>query len=484
MVSDGYAFLVEMLFDASRAGCRIGEVPIIFVERRQGQSKLSSGVLLESLHHALAARVPRTAELTCVARRRDGHDVVPAVSGRQRRHVHGADRQRARRARPRDPHRRAVASVDHARTRVEDGVHFHFFKYAPVPALNVFGYAQGMHADVQAARARRGRPRRWRWPPAGFKAMRVAQKRRATIMHGHWVVPGGAIAALARPALPLVVSLHGSDVFVAERVAPATRRRAAACSVAPASVTACSDDLARARHRARRRARSHGGHSLRRRHGAVRTRCRSARAELPGPTWRAGDRSPLIFTAGRLVRKKGFEYLIDALPLRRWRGRAGPGDRRERAISPASSRARAPAAGVADRVRFLGDLPQDQVGRWFAAADVAVVPSVRDDSGNVDGLPNTVHGSAGVGHAARRHAGRRHRRGRRGRPDRPDRRRTRARRALAAAIASLLRDPSRRARAWRAGRDGWSRRVTAGTRVAARFEAAYDRALAFNSLGR
>ena len=49
MVSDGYAFLVEMLFDAHNRGCRIGEVPIVFVERRQGQSKLSSGVLFESV---------------------------------------------------------------------------------------------------------------------------------------------------------------------------------------------------------------------------------------------------------------------------------------------------------------------------------------------------------------------------------------------------------------------------------------------------
>ena len=49
MVSDGYAFLVEMLYDASRNGCRIAEVPIIFVERRQGQSKLSSNVIAESI---------------------------------------------------------------------------------------------------------------------------------------------------------------------------------------------------------------------------------------------------------------------------------------------------------------------------------------------------------------------------------------------------------------------------------------------------
>jgi dolichol-phosphate mannosyltransferase len=49
MVSDGYSFLVEMLFEAKRRGLRIGEVPIIFIERRQGQSKLSSNVLIESL---------------------------------------------------------------------------------------------------------------------------------------------------------------------------------------------------------------------------------------------------------------------------------------------------------------------------------------------------------------------------------------------------------------------------------------------------
>jgi dolichol-phosphate mannosyltransferase len=49
MVSDGYAFLVEMLYEAKLRGFRIGEVPIIFVERRLGQSKLSSNVLVESL---------------------------------------------------------------------------------------------------------------------------------------------------------------------------------------------------------------------------------------------------------------------------------------------------------------------------------------------------------------------------------------------------------------------------------------------------
>jgi dolichol-phosphate mannosyltransferase len=47
-ISDGYSFLVEMLFVASRRGFTIAEVPITFVERRLGESKLSRAVIIES----------------------------------------------------------------------------------------------------------------------------------------------------------------------------------------------------------------------------------------------------------------------------------------------------------------------------------------------------------------------------------------------------------------------------------------------------
>ena len=63
LVSNGYAFQVETLFEAARRGFRIGEVPICFVERRHGRSKLSSGMFLESalmpwrlLTHGLARK--------------------------------------------------------------------------------------------------------------------------------------------------------------------------------------------------------------------------------------------------------------------------------------------------------------------------------------------------------------------------------------------------------------------------------------------
>jgi dolichol-phosphate mannosyltransferase len=47
--ASGYAFLTEMLFEAEQHGCRVGEVPIVFVERQEGYSKVSQKVLWESL---------------------------------------------------------------------------------------------------------------------------------------------------------------------------------------------------------------------------------------------------------------------------------------------------------------------------------------------------------------------------------------------------------------------------------------------------
>lgn len=47
--SDGYAFQIEMNFRCWRKGYRMREIPIIFVDRRSGTSKLSRGVINEAV---------------------------------------------------------------------------------------------------------------------------------------------------------------------------------------------------------------------------------------------------------------------------------------------------------------------------------------------------------------------------------------------------------------------------------------------------
>ncbi|HEX7085686.1 MAG TPA: glycosyltransferase [Vicinamibacterales bacterium] len=268
----------------------------------------------------------------------------------------------------------------------DGGVHFHLFRYAPHPALHLFGYAGALDADVRLrVRAVAATPLAL---ASGWRlARRVAQDVNATVMHGHWVVPGGAIAAAAAGGRPLVVSLHGSDVFVAERHAP-VRQVARWVFGRARVVTACSDDLrTRAVAIGAARDRSHtipyGVDTGRfRPDPAARARMRSA--------WGVGQDAELVVAAGRFVRKKGFEYLIDAIArLAPGRPRltlvlAGAGD------LDADLRQRAAERGIADRVIFPGLLLQDEVGSALAAADVVAVPSVRDDAGNVDGLPNVV----------------------------------------------------------------------------------------------
>jgi glycosyltransferase involved in cell wall biosynthesis len=91
-----------------------------------------------------------------------------------------------------------------------------------------------------------------------------------------------------------------------------------------------------------------------------------------------------------MVDKKGFGYLLEAAPaildgrpdVRLVLG--GGGD-----LLPAL-RGRAAALGLGERVLFPGALAHDQVLDLLAAAEVFVMPSVRDERGNIDGLPVVV----------------------------------------------------------------------------------------------
>jgi len=49
IISDGYCFQIEMTFRAWRKGFRISEIPIVFVERHSGTSKMSKHIIWEAI---------------------------------------------------------------------------------------------------------------------------------------------------------------------------------------------------------------------------------------------------------------------------------------------------------------------------------------------------------------------------------------------------------------------------------------------------
>jgi dolichol-phosphate mannosyltransferase len=52
----GYAFQVELTYRAARAGFRVREIPIVFRERRHGQSKMSWRIAAEAMWRVPALR--------------------------------------------------------------------------------------------------------------------------------------------------------------------------------------------------------------------------------------------------------------------------------------------------------------------------------------------------------------------------------------------------------------------------------------------
>ena len=57
--SNGYLFQVEMTYKAFRKNLRIAEVPIVFVERRLGRSKMHWGIIAEALWGVVRMRLRR-----------------------------------------------------------------------------------------------------------------------------------------------------------------------------------------------------------------------------------------------------------------------------------------------------------------------------------------------------------------------------------------------------------------------------------------
>ncbi|UFU03788.1 glycosyltransferase family 4 protein [Ruania suaedae] len=102
------------------------------------------------------------------------------------------------------------------------------------------------------------------------------------------------------------------------------------------------------------------------------------------------DPPPTVTAVGRLVEKKGFVHLIDAMALLAGRGRrarleiVGAGPQEE------ELRRRVDGHGLAASVTFHGPLPQRQMAEVLARSAVFAAPCVIGADGNRDGLPTVV----------------------------------------------------------------------------------------------
>ena len=274
-------------------------------------------------------------------------------------------------------------------------LHIHSFRYIWPDRWHLLGYSRTLRRDVAM------RFSAWFQSPLYFlfaeRALRRLVRREGIeLVHAHWLLPNGFVASrVARSTgVPFAVTLHGSDIFMAERN-PLFQAMARRTLTDARHVTSCSGDL-----RDRLLALGHPEEAA---EDADKVLLVANGTDLAGEGdgeaagkgelleklgIEAGQR--LIVGVGRMVDKKGFRYLLEAAPellsahpdARIVLG--GDGDLLDELQAQAAS------LGIGDKVDFPGRLEHPEVLELIDAAEVFVMPSVRDERGNIDGLPIVV----------------------------------------------------------------------------------------------
>jgi colanic acid/amylovoran biosynthesis glycosyltransferase len=103
----------------------------------------------------------------------------------------------------------------------------------------------------------------------------------------------------------------------------------------------------------------------------------------------SGQGAPRILAVGRLVEKKGFEYLIDAVGIVKTRHPQVPFKLEVVGSGPLEEHLKRKVAelGIQDSVIFYGPASTDEVRDKMLDSTVVVVPSVTGRSGEMEGIP-------------------------------------------------------------------------------------------------
>jgi glycosyltransferase involved in cell wall biosynthesis len=215
----------------------------------------------------------------------------------------------------------------------------------------------------------------WAAPALRRAIARLRREFRFDLVHAHYAVPAGDAVRRAAPDTPLVVSVHGHDVYGSGAPAANVETTLAHARLVLANSAGTAQRCAE--------------------HGARATRVVHLGADLPAL---APPRPavPTIATVANLVARKRHADVIAALARLRVRHPelryvvVGDGPERERLRTLAAS------LGVADRVQFTGQLPHQRAVDAAQGASVFVLPSV-DEAFGVAYLEAMAGGVPAVG---------------------------------------------------------------------------------------
>ncbi|MEM7125437.1 MAG: glycosyltransferase [Chloroflexota bacterium] len=260
-------------------------------------------------------------------------------------------------------------------------VHLHPYRYIWPEKLHRLGYMRSMKADLALNTDAYSLG-----PPmllAGIGAiLRRARRMRPAVLHAHWLLPNGFMGAVASRLLgiPLIISVPGSDAQIAQ-ANPLFKSMAQIAMWQASLMTANSEDLREAvvdvgAKRERFDLIIYGTDPNKLRPDSIGVAELRTRLVIP-------NGAVVLLAVGRMVPKKGFDVLLKAVADVALAGKPvvavliGEGDYWQ------GWQELGQQLGIAEQLRWVGNVPIDQIGVYYNLADILVNPAVRMP---VDGL--------------------------------------------------------------------------------------------------
>lgn len=259
-----------------------------------------------------------------------------------------------------------------------EGVEIRRFNYF-IPKWQRLCYGSGVVTNL--------RQNRWIWAQAPFfllmmlwHAWQAIRREKIDLIHAHWVIPQGLVAAVLKwvTGLPVVLTAHGGDAFAfqsrfSQLIRRIALRQADVCSVnsqytgkvlAAQTPISCMTVIPM-------------GVDLEFFQKAMASRDIKKELDIDGE---------MILFVGRLVEKKGVTYLVSSLPfILKKHPRAHLVIVGEGAQRPGLE-AEARMLGISSSVHFMGRLPHQDLPHYFHSADLFAGPSIVDQGGDTEGL--------------------------------------------------------------------------------------------------
>ncbi len=211
--------------------------------------------------------------------------------------------------------------------------------------------------------------------------LKLTRETKPDIIHAHWILPQGFIAALAKKitGVPYIVTTHGGDIYGMQgKFATALKRYALHNA---AHVTVVSKDI-------RQTLKQKFGEEIPTEVLSMGVDSQLFHPDRKSPALREKYKisGPFLLFVGRLTEKKGGRYLIEAMPavLKNFPESKlliiGTGELHRELSDLVNS------LGLQHRLIFTGAIPNNELPEYFATADIFIGPSIQAAGGDTEGF--------------------------------------------------------------------------------------------------